>query len=48
MIEPIGKLEDAYGTMDTPEVEGSRLAELRAKIGSLRNREAYMSTIHDL
>jgi hypothetical protein len=31
MIEPITKLEDAYGIMDTPHVEGARPEELRAK-----------------
>lgn len=31
MIEPITKLQDAYGTTDTPFVEGARLEELRVK-----------------
>jgi hypothetical protein len=31
MIEPIGKLQDAYGMMDTPRAEGARLRELRIK-----------------
>jgi hypothetical protein len=31
MIEPIAKLQDAYGMMDTPPVEGARLEQLRAK-----------------
>jgi hypothetical protein len=31
MIEPITRLQDAYGFMDAPAVAGDRLAELRAK-----------------
>jgi hypothetical protein len=31
MIEPITKLQDAYGVMDTPNGVGARLEELRTK-----------------
>ncbi len=48
MIEPIVRLEEAYGFMDTPTVKGEKLEELRAKDKEYAQNRGLYSSYHKM
>jgi hypothetical protein len=47
MIEPIVRLDEAYGFMDTPSVTGKKLLELRAKDKEFARTRGLFSTVQN-